>query len=272
MISRQELLEEQLLRKAIKTFLKKKITEQLQSNSKEVFLLRQALKNKTLQTEAKTGSTSPDSPLDITAMNFLRDLLRNVVPVIQPAYKALTTDARQRESYKAHILAAVEDIIDTESANPGEGLDNTEPEEELDEKIEINVGDEAAEQEDPEGFIEIEPEEEPKEPEATPEEQFSQNLGLGDKGLDTTGRQQAMETMNSITKQVSEMFRKIDPDSRVSTGKVPELSKAYPELVKDNGVSERSVFKIYLLKNLMLYFERFESELSDPTKAPEVKI
>lgn len=271
MISRQELLEEQLLRKAIKTFLKKKLKEQLQSNSKEFHLLSQALKKKTLQTEAKTGSTSPDSPLDITAMNFLRDLLRNVVPVIQPAYKALTTDARQRESYKAHVLAAVEDIIDTESANPGEGSGNAEPEEELDEEIEINVGDEP-EQEDPEGFIEVEPEPEPEEPEATPEEQFSQNLGLGDKGLDTTGRQQAMETMNSITKQVSEMFRKIDPDSRVSTQKVPELSKAYPELVKDNGVSERSVFKIYLLKNLMLYFERFESELSDPTKAPEVKI
>lgn len=270
MISRQELLEEQLLRKAIKTFLKKKITEQLQSNSKEVYLLSQALKKKTLQTEAKTGSTSPDSPLDITAMNFLRDLLRNVVPVIQPAYKALTTDVRQRESYKAHILAAVEDVIDTESANPGEDLKGSEQEEELDEEINIDFSDEEPAKE--EGFIDIEPEEEPEPEEVTPEEEFSQNLGLNDKGLDTTGRQQAMETMNSISKQISEMFRKIDPDSRVATEKVPELSKGYPELVKDNGVSERSVFKIYLIKNLMLYFERFESELNNAPAAPQVKI
>ena len=142
MISRQELLEEQLLRKAIKTFLKKKITEQLQSNSKEVYLLSQALKKKTLQTEAKTGSTSPDSPLDITAMNFLRDLLRNVIPVIQPAYKALTTDVRQRESYKAHILAAVEDVIDTESANPGEESDKEQPSSDLEEEINIDFSDE----------------------------------------------------------------------------------------------------------------------------------
>ena len=234
MISRQELLEEQLLRKAIKTFLKKKIKEQLQHNSKEVHLLSQALKRKTLQTEAKTGSTSPDSPLDITAMNFLRDLLRNVVPVIQPAYKALTTDVRQRESYEAHILAAVEDVIDTESANPGEGLKGSDQEEELDEEINIDFSDEEPAKE--EGFIDIEPEEEPESVEVTPEEEFSQNLGLNDKGLDTTGRQQAMETMNSISKQISEMFRKIDPDSRVATEKVPELSKAYPELVKDNGV------------------------------------
>lgn len=270
MISRQELLEEQLLRKAIKTFLKKKIKEQLQHNSKEVHLLSQALKRKTLQTEAKTGSTSPDSPLDITAMNFLRDLLRNVVPVIQPAYKALTTDVRQRESYKAHILAAVEDVIDTESANPGEDLKGAQQEEELDEEIKIDFDEDDVPQGE-EGFIDIEPEEEPQQ-EASPEEEFSQNLGLNDKGLDTTGRQQAMETMNSISKQISEMFRKIDPDSRVATEKVPELSKAYPELVKDNGVSERSVFKIYLLKNLMLYFERFESELNNAPASPQVKI
>jgi len=270
MISRQELLEEQLLRKAIKTFLKKKITEQLQSNSKEVYLLSQALKKKTLQTEAKTGSTSPDSPLDITAMNFLRDLLRNVVPVIQPAYKALTTDVRQRESYKAHILAAVEDVIDTESANPGEESDKEQPSSDLEEEIKIDFDEDDTPEE---GFIDIEPEEEPEpQQEASPEEEFSQNLGLNDKGLDTTGRQQAMETMNSISKQISEMFRKIDPDSRVATEKVPELSKGYPELVKDNGVSERSVFKIYLIKNLMLYFERFESELNNAPAAPQVKI
>jgi hypothetical protein len=270
MISRQELLEEQLLRKAIKGFLKKKITEQLQSNSKEVHLLSQALKKKTLQTEVKTGSTSPDSPLDITAMNFLRDLLRNTVPVIQSAYKALTTDVKQRESYKAHVLAAVEDIIDTESASPGESQDGKQKEE-MEEDINIDL-DGKQDQGGEEGFIEIEPEEEPESPDVSPEEEFSQNLGLNDKGLDTTGRQQAMETMNSITKQVSEMFRKIDPDSRVATGKVPELSSAYPELVKEGGVSERSVFKIYLLKNLMLYFQRFETELNNSPQSPQVKI
>jgi hypothetical protein len=269
MISRQELLEEQLLRKAIKAFLKKKITEQLQTNSKEVHLLSQAVRKKTLQTEAKTGSTSPDSPLDITAMNFLRDLLRNIVPVVQSAYKALTTDVKQRESYKAHVLAAVEDIINTESASPGESEDGKQ-QQEMEEVINIDFDDEA-DKADEEGFIEVEPEE-PEGPELSPEEEFSQNLGLNDKGLDTTGRQQAMETMNAVTKQVSEMFRKIDPDSRVSTEKVPELSKAYPELVKDGGVSERSVFKIYLLKNLMLYFERFETELNNSPQSPEVKI
>jgi hypothetical protein len=272
MISRQELLEEQLLRKAIKAFLKKKLTEQLQSNSKEVHLLSQAVRKKTLQTEAKTGSTSPDSPLDITAMNFLRDLLRNTVPVVQSAYKALTTDVKQRESYKAHILAAVEDIIDTESASPGESADGSQKEE-MEEDIKIDFDDEAdkGDTSGEEGFIEIEPEE-PEGPELSPEEEFSQNLGLNDKGLDTTGRQQAMETMNSITKQISDKFRKLDPDSRVPTDKVPELSKAYTDLVKDGGVSERSVFKVYLLKNLMLYFDRFETELNNSPETPEVKI
>jgi hypothetical protein len=250
MISRQEILEEQMLRKAIRGFLKKKITEGLQSNNKEIRILGQVYKTKTLQLEAKTGSASPDAPLDITAMNFLRDLLRNIVPVVQSAYKSLTTDVKQRDSYKAHILASVEDIMDTESASPGEQGNTQEPEEELEEEINIDIGDD-----DP-----------------PPEEEFSQNLGLNDKGLDTTGRQQAMETMNSVSKQIADMFRKIDPDSRVATDKVPELSQAYPELVSNGGVSERSVFKTYLLKNLMLYFDRFESELNANPQAPQVKI
>jgi len=271
MISRQEILEEQMLRKAIRGFLKKKITEGLQSNNKEIHILGQVYKTKTLQLEAKTGSASPDAPLDITAMNFLRDLLRNIVPVVQSAYKSLTTDVKQRDSYKAHVLASVEDIMDTESASPGEQSDGASSESELEEEINIDLGDDDP---TPEGFIEIEPEEEPEEaePELSPEEEFSQNLGLNDKGLDTTGRQQAMETMNSVSKQIADMFKKIDPDSRVSTDKVPELSQAYPELVKDGGVSERSVFKTYLLKNLMLYFDRFESELNANPQAPQVKI
>ncbi len=271
MISREELIEEQLLRKAIRGFLKKKITEGLHSNNKEIRILGQVLKTKSLQTEAKTGSSSPDAPLDITAMNFLRDLLRNIVPVVQSAYKALTTDVKQRESYKAHILAAVEDILDSESANPGEKeVSASQPEEELEEEINIDLGDDDPA---PEGFIEIEPEEEPEpEPDLAPDEEFSQNLGLSDKGLDTTGRQQAMETMNSVSKQIADMFRKIDPDSRVATDKVPELSQAYPELVKDNGVSERSVFKVYLIKNLILYFDRLESELNANPQVPQVKI
>jgi hypothetical protein len=270
MINRQEILEEQMLRKAIRGFLKKKITEGLQSNNKEIRILGQVYKTKTLQLEAKTGSASPDAPLDITAMNFLRDLLRNIVPVVQSAYKSLTTDVKQRDSYKAHILASVEDIMDTESASPGEQGDTQEPEEELEEEINIDIGDDDP---PPEGFIEIEPEEEPEpEPELSPEEEFSQNLGLNDKGLDTTGRQQAMETMNSVSKQIADMFRKIDPDSRVATDKVPELSQAYPELVANGGVSERSVFKTYLLKNLMLYFDRFESELNAIPQVPQVKI
>lgn len=269
MISRQELLEEQLLRKAIKAFLKKKITEQLQSNSKEVYLLSQAVKKKTLQTEAKTGSTSPDSPLEITAMNFLRDLLRNIVPVIQSAYKALTTDVRQRQSFKAHVLAAVEDIINTESANPGEKSGNAEGaiEPELDEEIDIKFDDAPEE----EGFIEIEPPK--KEPELSPEEEFSQKLGLDDRELDTTGRQQAMETMNAISKQISEKFNMIGSRSFVPKEKVPELAEKYAYLLKDNKLfPERSVFKFYLLKNLMLYFERFETELDDTPQTPEVKI
>jgi len=271
MISRQELLEEQLLRKAIKGFLKKRIKEQLQNNSKEFQVLSQAIKNKTLQLEVKTGSTSPDSPLKITAMNFLRDLLRNIVPIIQPAYKALTTSAKQRQSYKAHILAAVDDIIETESTNPGEKSDSAENEKEpeLDEVIDVKFdGDDEVPEE--EGFIEIEPPKE--EPKLSPEEEFSQNLGLDDKDLDTTGRQQAMETINAISKQISEMFNKIGAESFVELEQVPELAANYKELIEPAGFPERFIFKFYLLKNLMLYFDRFEKELTNSPETPEVKI
>jgi hypothetical protein len=49
----------------------------------------------------------------------------------------------------------------------------------------------------------------------------------------------------------------------VDADKVPEIGR---------DVSERKVFKTYLLKNLDLYFKRFEEELQTNPDVPDIEV
>ena len=248
MISRTELIEEALLREAI----------------------RKIIKNKKFLKEAKAQASSPDAPYDITAMNFLRTLLQNILPKVEAAYKSLTTSKEQRDSFRAHTLNGVNDLLATVDAAPEE----IEIKEDLDleEEIEIDVGEPGA-AEDEEGFIDIadeEPEEEPSEEEAF-------GVGVADDNLDNTGRNAAYTSFKDISTQIENTYAKIDADSVVASDKVPELARAssIEEVELDevtSGVPERKVFKAYLLKNLDLYFDRFEEELSTTPESPEITV
>jgi hypothetical protein len=113
----------------------------------------------------------------------------------------------------------------------------------------------------PEGFIDIEDDKKKKqkeEPQMSPEEQFGQPLS--DSGLDKTGRNKAYAIFNEISSQIEDTYNSIDPDSIVPADKVPEMGKDTPE---------RKVFRAYLLKNLQLYFDKFESELTTTPQEPQ---
>tara|TARA_R110000824_G_scaffold174752_8_gene352909 strand:- start:103 stop:858 length:756 start_codon:yes stop_codon:yes gene_type:complete len=251
MISRTELIEEALLREAI----------------------RKIIKSKKYLKEAKAHASSPDAPYDITAMNFLRTLLQNILPKVEASYKSLTTSKEQRDSFRAHTLNGVDDLLTTVDAAPveGEAIDVREGLD-LEEEIEIDVG-EPGTPEDEEGFIDItdeEPEEEPSEEEAF-------GVGISGDGLDNTGRNAAYTSFKDITTQIENAYAKIDADSVVASEKVPELARAgsIEEVELDevtSGVPERKVFKAYLLKNLDLYFDRFEEELATNPESPEITV
>ena len=77
--------------------------------------------------------------------------------------------------------------------------------------------------------------------------------------MDLTGRNLAYETFREVSPQIEKAYNKIDPNSIVPASKVPEMGSDTPE---------RDVFRAYLIKNLQLYFEKFEEELSPSPEEP----
>ena len=231
MSKKETLNEEQLLREVIRGILKKKLRE------------------------ATASASSPDAPYDITAMNFLKTLLQNIIPKLESSYKSLTTSQGQRNSFRAHILNGVNELLRTVDQDPqipkGSDVDQVE------EEIEIDVGDK---EEEP-GFIDIEDEKPEEVPEPDEEEEFGK--GIADAGLDNTGRNAAYTAFREVSNQIEDAYQKIDPDSVVPSEKVPEIGK---------DSTERFIFKTYLIKNLQLYFQRFEEELSPSPKEPKVSV
>jgi hypothetical protein len=254
MIKRNELLQEMELRKVIRGLLKTKILKESKQTLNEEKELRKIVRHMILK---EVEASSPDSPYDITAMNFLRTLLQVILKKVETGYKSLMTSPEQRKSFRAHILNAVDDSLQTIDASP-DSKDTNGDEQPVDEEINIDINDDEPA---PEGFIDIEDDtkkKEKEEPEMSPEEQFGQPLS--DSGLDKTGRNKAYSVFNEISSQIEDTYNSIDPDSIVPAAKIPEMGKDTPE---------RKVFRAYLLKNLQLYFDKFESELSTTPQEPQ---
>jgi len=235
MSDRVEILEEHLLRKVIRNIIRKKLNE------------------------AEANASSPDAPYDITAMNFLRTLLQNIIPKIESSYKSLTTSKAQRDSFRAHILNGVDDLLATVDTDPDVPAA---PGSSMNEEIEIAVGEDEGppDLQDEEGFIDI-TDDEPEAEEASEEETFGKTISS--KELDNTGRNAAYSAFKEVSTQIENTYQKIDPESTVTADKVPEIGRDVPE---------RKVFKTYLLKNLDLYFKRFEEELQTNPEVPDIEV
>lgn len=173
---------------------------------------------------------------DSTGINVLEDLLKKIIPVLQTDFKILTTSREQRDSFRAHILNAVQNSLSTEYMYAVSGADQ------LSEKVTIT------DLEDKDKFIDInkdkkKEEEEKKAKEQSPEAKFSK--GLEGESYDTTGRNMAMQTFKKIERAIAEAYSLLDDK-------------------KDRGL-----FYDYLITNLKLYFDKFEEEmLASPEAEP----
>jgi len=221
---RVEFLNEMKLRKVVQHIIGKVNKNNSQVHLTEDERLRKIIRS--LIVEAKTEVT----PHDSTAINFLEDLLKKVLPGIEQDYKSLTTDPEQRESFRSHFIANIKTGLDTALLNMKAAItskkqaaalvgddaliDITEAKD-----IDINVTDDPGEDEK---FIEIDPEEKEKQEE--------------DPGEDT-GSKLAARTYDRLDTQVIETFN-ILSDPR-----------------------DQKVFDDYLITNLKLYFDKYEQEL-----------
>ena len=225
------------------------VTSEIDIVDNKIVSIKNVINN--LLNEATAIGGSPEAPSDITAINFLKNLLKNIVPSIEGNYKELTSSKKQRVSFRKHILNASENLLNNLDADP-DALDEVELEE-VSIKISSEKGKTSSSGDKPEGFIDIYDDEVSDEPEEDldPEQEFAK--GLEDIDLDKTGRNSAFEAFKKVQNQIENEYSKLDPDAKVD----------------GRDETERDIFRDYLLLNLKLYFDKFEEDLSVEPEEPE---
>ena len=229
MIDRKEFAEELMLRENVRKVIhhikNKKETKRLNEEKK----LRSVIRN-LLEGQSAVASVAKH---ENTGINALEDLLKNsnVLSVVETGYKSRTTDKQQRDSYRNHILNAVEKALAPEEMRKDAGEDE-ELGAPINEEVDIDIGDRP---EDDPDFISVEVEEEV---EVDPKDTF----GLD--GEDKTGRNRAYTDFQNIEKVILSTFDDLDNPEDIA------------------------LFKEYLLKNLALYFDKFEGELAVTVDVP----
>tara|TARA_R110000824_G_scaffold226833_3_gene414591 strand:- start:37 stop:810 length:774 start_codon:yes stop_codon:yes gene_type:complete len=229
-IDRKQLIAEELIREHVRKRIKTKLKEQKIDEMK----LRKVVR-RLIETEAGTDEASRS-----TGINVLADLLEKIVPIIEDDYKMLTSSKEQRDSFRNHIIHAVENSLrPIESTNQGEET-NENIEYEIDagillEKLSVNLDPEpdGEEEQSVEGeFIDIEGED------------GEEGSFVEIEDQNETGRNFAAVTFKAVEKQI------ID---------------AYDMLADED---DQNIFYDYLVTNLLLYFDKFEDDLQ--TNLPDV--
>jgi len=246
--------------KILRQYVRKKISKMIREQEEKEFQLRTVIRKL-----LREGDISDVHPHRSTAINTLEDVLKKAIPTLRKDYKNLTTDKSQRQSFRAHILKAMKDVVAPAMNNakygdggtllsepaalggeeaPEQEVEDETGEEDLDAElaaleeadVQIDVADDEDPQDKPEDEkkLNVEPDEEPDE-----KEEF------GIEGMDETGRNMAYTTFRKISQYILDAF-----DMLANT-------------------KDKEVFIDYLLTNTKLYFDKFESELQNTVDEPD---
>jgi hypothetical protein len=230
--------DEQILRENIRDLIRhvkqKKLNEEQQVRTHLKKLMRLELKQ--MLNEASVPDVDP-TPNKSTGINVLEELLKKIIPVLETDFKSLTTSEDQRKSFRAHIVNACINTLTPAKINTQAG-----GEEQLDEEIEIDIGDDEDSAVD-EKFIDIRSDAEVKAEEDEEEEDPRDSFGAGVDG-DETGRNMAYNSFKKIESNIIDSYELL----------------SNPE--------DQELFYDYLIANLKLYFDKFEGELADQVNEP----
>ena len=153
----------------------------------------------------------------------------NVLSTLRGVYKTLTTDEGQKKSFRAHIVKWVQDTLAPVKLN------DTESDEQISEEVDIDIQGIEAEK-----FIDASDGSEKEIPSEEPEEEGLATLT----GQDTTGRNKAERVYPAIEKSVVDYYGELDN----------------PE--------DQEMFYDYLIANLKLYFDKWDSEMTSTVEEP----
>jgi len=224
-IDRNTFMKETILREAIR----KIITKADKKAKVKENVLRGVIQKLILEGEADRV------PHASTAINFLEDLLKSILPGIEQDYKSLTTKKEQRDAFRSQLVSSVNTALETANINSQAtemSTDGTSSEEfiEIDEEIEIDITDD-------DKFIDIDPGIESDEEEEGTETQ--------DEEANATGAKLAAQSFDSIEKQILESYNTLSDDE------------------------DQKTFQDYLITNLKLYFDKWEKELGEVASEEE---
>jgi len=225
----KELKEENRLRKVVRSLLENYLAEKQDKVMLEENRLRGVIRSLIKEVSADVPDEQPQRS---TGINVLEDTLKVIIPIVEDAYKGLTTSKDQRDSFRAHILNAVENSLAPVDLTAR--ADASQEENELEEEVSLDIDVED------DRFIPVRDQDMPEE--SSPEDEASfQDL----KGMNVTGRNFASTTFNKVENQIQD---------------------AYESLADEE---DRKLYKEYMLTNLKLYFDRFEEELQPTVPEPE---
>jgi len=240
MIQREEVVVEMKLRELIRKRIKKQIKESKRegiiyiNDQQRVLLEQYQMENALRHCIRKIILQEKTEPVPHanTGINQLSDLLKKIVPILSRGFKSLTTKLEQRTSYRSHVLRNVISAL-----APLQADDNAVPEAltEEDEDIEITLDDPR----DNEKFIDIE---DPTGEKAAAEEEEESFEVIP--GQDLTGRNKAQTDFDRIERIIMDSY----------------------EVLGDEV--DQDLFYDYLITNLKLYFDKFETELGATAKEP----
>lgn len=232
------LKEERELRSSIRSLIKYVKTKRLNEEKELRSIIRSLLDHElTTLNERQTADVDP-TPNKSTGINVLEELLKKIVPVLEDDFKSMTTDPEQRQSFRAHIVQAIIDTLTPVEVNNEAGDAEAAANEALEEEIEIDIGDGGPE--DDEKFIDIRTDAE----KSADDEPEDPRKDFGIEGADETGRNIAYATFKKIESNVIDSY----------------------ELLSNED--DQELFYDYLIANVKLYFDKFETELSGSVAEP----
>ena len=240
--------------KILREYIRKKIIKALREQEEREYQLRTVIRQL-----LKEGDLSDIHPHRSTAINTLEDVLKKAIPTLRKDYKNLTTDKDQRSSFRSHILNAIKGALapainnakfgmggallsepasdDIKGDEPDLGDDEADDlDAELEALEEADIDIDITDKDDEEKKLNVEPDEEPDEKE---------DFGSGLEDMDETGRNMAYTSFRKISQYILDAFDML----------------ANPK--------DKEVFMDYLLTNLKLYFDKFESELQKTVDEPD---
>ena len=222
------------IRKGLKEFFSSKAKEHEDSVSAilEEHQLRMQLRDIILEQSLNEVEDPTADVHDNTGINTLKDLLKNtnVLSTLRETYKTLTTDENQRNSFRAHIIKWVEDTLAPVKLNDTENGTN------LSEEVGVDI-----QGVNDDMFIDAED----GSSKDLPGEESIEDEGLATiSGEDTTGRNKAERIYPNIEKSIVDYYAELDnPD-------------------------DQEMFYDYLIANLKLYFDKWNSEMSKSVEEP----